>query len=79
VPSFDQVKLDLTKETPSLYVLDDAVPPQKKSRPKRSLIVGSAVLAAEALWIIFILIGYQLRIVSQKLRTIQTAEDKSTL
>ncbi|MBX7153776.1 MAG: hypothetical protein U0Y96_13190 [Candidatus Kapaibacterium sp.] len=42
IPSFEQTKLDQTKNSPSLYVLDPAVLPVKKVKPRRlSFIIGS--------------------------------------
>lgn len=40
-PLYEQAKLEEAKETPTVLVLDRAVPPEKKARPLRSLIVIS--------------------------------------
>ncbi|MBL7998103.1 MAG: hypothetical protein JNL32_05640 [Candidatus Kapabacteria bacterium] len=45
LPSYEQTKLDQVKESYSLYVLDKAIPPSKKSGPKRSLIIAGAFVA----------------------------------
>jgi uncharacterized protein involved in exopolysaccharide biosynthesis len=43
---YEQARLDEAKETPVVQVLDSAVPAVRKFRPKRSLIVACATLAA---------------------------------
>jgi len=39
VPLYEQAKIDEQKDTPVVLVLDQAVPPERKAKPKRSLIV----------------------------------------
>jgi uncharacterized protein involved in exopolysaccharide biosynthesis len=39
LPLYEQAKIDEKKDTPVVLVLDTAVPPQRKSKPKRTLIV----------------------------------------
>jgi tyrosine-protein kinase Etk/Wzc len=39
LPMLEEAKLDEIKESPTLFVLDDALVAEKKSRPKRSLII----------------------------------------
>jgi len=46
VPLYEQAKIDEQKEVPVLLVLDRAVPAERKSGPKRSIIVLSAVITA---------------------------------
>ena len=43
---FEMAKLDEAKDFPLIQVLDQATPPERKSKPKRSLIVLAAALAA---------------------------------
>ena len=43
---FASAKLDEAKDSPLIQILDNAIPPEKKSKPKRSLIVILATLAA---------------------------------
>jgi len=43
---FEMAKLDEAKDFPLVQVLDKAIPPEKKSKPKRSLIVILVTLAA---------------------------------
>lgn len=37
---YEQYKIQETKDTPTIQVLDKAVPPEKRARPKRALLVG---------------------------------------
>jgi len=37
---YEQYKIQETKDTPTIQVLDRAVPPEKRARPKRALLVG---------------------------------------
>lgn len=46
VKQFEMAKLDEAKDFPLIQVLDKATPPEKKSKPKRSLIVMLETLAA---------------------------------
>jgi uncharacterized protein involved in exopolysaccharide biosynthesis len=39
VPLYEQAKIDEQKDTPVVLVLDNAVPPERKAQPRRSLIV----------------------------------------
>lgn len=50
---FEMAKLDEAKDFPLIQVLDKATPPEKKSKPKRSLIVILATLAAGFLAVIW--------------------------
>jgi uncharacterized protein involved in exopolysaccharide biosynthesis len=54
LPMYEQVKVDEQKDVPVLLVLDRAVPPEKKDRPKRMIIVGLTLFAAIVLNGIFI-------------------------
>lgn len=56
VPVHEQAKLDEKKDVPVLLVLDRAVPPDRKVRPQRTLIVGlsaSLALLASAILALF--------------------------
>lgn len=53
---FEMAKLDEAKDYPLIQVLDKAVPPEKKSRPSRSLIVILAALIAMCGCIIWIFV-----------------------
>lgn len=49
LPLYEQAKLDERKALPSVVVLDRAVPPEKKAKPKRTLLVLSAVFSVSVL------------------------------
>jgi tyrosine-protein kinase Etk/Wzc len=65
LPTLEQYKLDEHRSLPNLYVLDPAVPPEKKGRPKRSLIVGGTALGTFVLVVMFILLWDRFRILKQ--------------
>ena len=50
---FAAAKLDEAKDSPLIQILDKAIPPEKKSKPKRSLIVIIATLVAFSMAIIW--------------------------
>lgn len=55
-PLYEQAKLEEAKETPTVLVLDRAVPPEKKTYPLRSLIVISGTVFGFVLSFLFGLI-----------------------
>ncbi|HOM04682.1 MAG TPA: Wzz/FepE/Etk N-terminal domain-containing protein [Candidatus Kapabacteria bacterium] len=56
VPLYEKLRLDEVKNIKTLYVLDEAVPPTKKSKPKRVLIVAGSVLGSFVLVVLLILL-----------------------
>lgn len=44
IPLYEQAKINEQKEVPILLVLDKAVPPERKAKPQRSLIVLSSMM-----------------------------------
>lgn len=61
MPMIEQSRLEESKEKFSLYLVDGAVPAEKKSRPKRSLIVIGSAFGAFiiSILIIFLIDGYR--------------------
>ncbi len=55
IPQLEKTKLDEVKDTPSLLVIDEAIPAEYKFKPKRALIVIISVLAAIFLHVAFLL------------------------
>lgn len=55
MPTLEQAELDRMKSTPSLLVVDDPIPAEKKDRPKRALIAAGTGLGAGILVIILLL------------------------
>ncbi|MEO5617975.1 MAG: hypothetical protein ABIS67_09400 [Candidatus Eisenbacteria bacterium] len=53
---YEEARIQETRDTPTVTVLDAARAPEIKSRPKRTLIVGIAVLAAFALCALYTLL-----------------------
>ena len=50
----EQYKIQETKDTPTLQVLDRAVPPERRARPKRALLVGVSGLLSLFASVVFI-------------------------
>ena len=46
LPEYEQAKLQLLKKKPTLQVIDAAIPPDRKSKPKRAFIVLGAIFIA---------------------------------
>jgi tyrosine-protein kinase Etk/Wzc len=46
IPIYEQAKVDEQKDIPVVLVLDKAIPPEKKSRPLRAIIVAGCSIAA---------------------------------
>jgi capsule polysaccharide export protein KpsE/RkpR len=62
VRQYEIAKLDEAKEGPSLQTVDQALPPDRKSKPKRALIVIASVLAALFASAIFVVARAYLRL-----------------
>ncbi|MBL0332887.1 MAG: hypothetical protein IPP08_04385 [Chlorobiota bacterium] len=58
-PMFEQSKFDEARDIPSLNILDEAIPPPYKARPKRALIIVSGFLGSIIIsYIIIALIAF---------------------
>lgn len=55
LPQVEQTKLKLAKNSPSFQIIDKAVPPDYKSRPKRAMIVIAAVFVITLITFIIVL------------------------
>jgi len=55
-PIYEQAKIEEQKNIPVVVVVDKAIPPEKKSSPKRTLIVIASILLSLFISIIYILI-----------------------
>jgi uncharacterized protein involved in exopolysaccharide biosynthesis len=51
---YEQAKIQETRDTPTVQILDKAVPPERKTRPKRAFLVGIAGLVSLFLSIVFV-------------------------
>jgi uncharacterized protein involved in exopolysaccharide biosynthesis len=71
-PMYEQALFDERRVTSAVQVIDEAVPPTRKAKPKRSLIVVGATLSAFVLICAFVVAGAALRrgapAISQRLR-----------
>jgi uncharacterized protein involved in exopolysaccharide biosynthesis len=57
MPMYEQAKVEEQKSVPTVMVIDNAVPPQLKDSPKRSIIVIGIFLFALFLLIPFVFVG----------------------
>jgi capsule polysaccharide export protein KpsE/RkpR len=63
LPQLEQAKLKLLQDTPSIEVIDKAVPPDYKSKPRRSIIVIVAIALAFILtYLVVLIIEYLFRL-----------------
>ncbi|MBI5325201.1 MAG: hypothetical protein HZB41_08025 [Ignavibacteriae bacterium] len=62
LPLLEDAKLDESRQTMSLVIVDNAITPDKKSKPKRSLIVAGATFGGFILSILILLLfnGYRI-------------------
>ncbi len=56
LPEYEQAKLQVQKDDPTLQIIDYAVPPDWKSKPKKAFVILGALVAAFILQIFFLLI-----------------------
>jgi uncharacterized protein involved in exopolysaccharide biosynthesis len=68
MPSVEQARLDESKQLLAYIVLDSAITPTKKSRPKRSIVLLSALLGTFALTSIGIVALANISIAREKFR-----------
>jgi uncharacterized protein involved in exopolysaccharide biosynthesis len=52
MPMYEQARLEEKRETPSVVVLDRAIPAERKSKPKRLLIILLATLSAATFFVV---------------------------
>jgi tyrosine-protein kinase Etk/Wzc len=68
-PIYEQAKIEEQKDIPVVLVVDSAIPPEKKSSPKRSLIVIGAFLVS-----LFFSVGYVL--IKESYSSLQIDQDR---
>ncbi|MEM2265158.1 MAG: hypothetical protein QXX03_08250, partial [Nitrososphaerota archaeon] len=66
VPLYEQAKIEEQKNIPVVQVLDYAVPPEKKARPFRTLIVLSVFASA---LVLFVILTFVLNFIEYKMQT----------
>jgi uncharacterized protein involved in exopolysaccharide biosynthesis len=57
LPEYEQAKIQVQKDEPTLQIIDNAVPPDRKSKPKKAFIVVGAVAVAFILQLMLILMA----------------------
>lgn len=55
LPEYEQAKLQLMKNKPTLQIIDRAIPPDKKSKPKRALIVVGSLFVSFLITLLLVL------------------------
>lgn len=68
LPMLEETKLDEVKNIRNLYVLDKAIPADKKDKPKRSLIVGGTFLGSFILAVFIIMLLDAIKETKKKLQ-----------
>lgn len=71
IPTLEKTRLDLNKNSSNLFVVDKAIPADKKDRPKRSLIVIGAIFGAFFLSVFFIIVITRTRNLMRQLKQYQ--------
>jgi uncharacterized protein involved in exopolysaccharide biosynthesis len=61
LPEYEQAKLQLMKDKPTLQVIDYAYVPDKKSRPKKAFVILGAVFVSSVIAFLFVLFLDRLR------------------
>ena len=65
IQQYEQAKIQEIKDTPTIQVIDTAVPPIKKYKPKRMIIVISSVFTTTLLFLMFIVFYEKLSYMAQ--------------
>jgi capsule polysaccharide export protein KpsE/RkpR len=73
LPSLEKSKLDLNNKNNFLYVVDKAIPAEKKDRPRRSYIILGTFAGSLILSIIFVLFISGLNSINQRLNLIKNS------
>jgi tyrosine-protein kinase Etk/Wzc len=73
VPLYEQAKINEQKDVPVLLVLDKAIPPERKAKPQRALII----LSSTTLFFLFsILLVFMMQAIIRQRETLKTVERK---
>ncbi len=73
IPSYEQAKLDVSKQTVAFLTLDPAVPPLTKSGPRRSAMLAIGLLGSVILTSFLILNFYKLRAIKGRFQNDRSA------
>lgn len=72
IPMLEEARLNEVRQTQSLFIVDKAVPPDKKAKPKRLLIILGSAIGLLLLSIIFTLIFNSYKSFSKKIKEINS-------
>ena len=59
IPLYEQAKIEEKKDYPVLQIIDDAIPPEKRAWPPRTILAGVSALSVTILVYFFLFLGYQ--------------------
>jgi len=75
LPMLEEARLDEIRNQQTLFVLDDAIPAEKKDLPKRSLIVAGSAIGSLALIIFIIVLFENFRTMNNRYKKRYTNQD----
>jgi uncharacterized protein involved in exopolysaccharide biosynthesis len=70
LPMLEKARLDEKRNSQNLFVVDEALRPDKKDRPKRSIIIAGSGIGSLVVAILLIILSYNFRNLSRKLKAI---------
>lgn len=74
IPMLEEARLNEIRQTQSLFVVDKAIPPDKKIKPKRSLIILGSAIGLFILSVIFVLIFNSYKSFSKQVKKINSED-----
>jgi uncharacterized protein involved in exopolysaccharide biosynthesis len=72
IPMLEEARLNEIRQTQSLFIVDKAIPPDKKIKPKRSLIILGSAVGLFLLSVIFTLIFNSYKSFSKQVKKINS-------
>jgi uncharacterized protein involved in exopolysaccharide biosynthesis len=70
IPMLEKSRLDEKRNSQNLFVVDEALKPSKKDRPKRSIIIAGSGIGSLVVAILLVILSYNFRNLSRKLKAI---------
>ncbi len=74
-PSFEKAKIDQNSKSRYLYVMDEARAPEKKDKPKRSLIVAGTFAGSFVLAVLMVLTIHSIRVARKKYKEFKSSSE----
>jgi uncharacterized protein involved in exopolysaccharide biosynthesis len=65
-PQYEQAKIQEEKDTPTVQILDPAVPPELKTKPKRMVMVAVSMIVAFMIYCALVIYKMQLNLLRDK-------------